>query len=103
MRYKNVHIIEEVDKDYDFELYVDTITAEEQDEESAYADIGLGPQNRLKFKLDTGAQASIIPATAFATLMPKTQLKASDHRLTGYGGHCSMYAFILKLQYRSRM
>lgn len=88
VRYKNVHTVEEVDEDYDSELYVDTITAEEEDEESAYADIGLGPQNRqLKFKLDTGAQASIIPATAFATLMPKTQLKAPDHRLTGYGGH----------------
>ncbi len=43
VRYKNVHTAEEVDEDYDSELYVDTVTAEEEDEESAYADIRLGP------------------------------------------------------------
>lgn len=43
VRYKNA---EEVDEDYDSELYVDTVSAEEEDEESAYEDIGLGPQNQ---------------------------------------------------------
>lgn len=69
VRYKNVHIVEVVDEDYDSELYVVTVTAGKEDGESPYANIRLGPQNRqLKFKLDTGAQASIIPAIAFATL-----------------------------------
>ncbi|KAK0137210.1 hypothetical protein N1851_026595 [Merluccius polli] len=70
------------------ELFVDTVTAESEDEESAYADIRLGPQNkRLTFKLDTGAQTCVIPAKDFATLMPGTPLMADTHKLLAYGGH----------------
>lgn len=37
--------------------------------------------------LDTGAQASVIPAKDFNTLMSSTQLMAADRKLTGHGGH----------------
>lgn len=67
---------------------MDTVTTENEDEESAFAAICLGSQKRkLTFKLDTGAQASIIPVKDFNALMPNTQLMTADRKLTGYGGH----------------
>lgn len=55
------------------------VTTGEDDKERAYADIGLGPQNKkLTLKPDTGAQASIIPANDFATLMSNTPLMPAD-------------------------
>lgn len=86
--HRNVHAVQKEDEEFDLELFVDTVTAESDEEESAYADIRLGPQNRkLKFKLDTGAQTCVIPAKDFATLMPDTPLMADTHKLLAYGGH----------------
>lgn len=45
----------------------------------------LGPQaNKVKFKLDTGAQVNIIPASRFKNLS-KTELKPTTCHLAGYG------------------
>lgn len=67
---------------------MDTVTTKSEDDESSYAEIGLGSKNKkLTFKLDTGAQTSVIPARGFATLMPGTPLITADCKLLGYGGH----------------
>ena len=85
--HRDVHAVED-DEDYDSELFVDIVSTERKNEESAYADIGLGPQNQqMTFKLDTGAQANVIPAKDFATLMPSTPIRTDNRKLTGYGGH----------------
>ena len=58
---------------------MDIVSTERKNEESAYADIGLGPQNQqMTFKLDTGAQANVIPAKDFATLMPSTPIRTDN-------------------------
>lgn len=88
--HREIHTVDEDYEDDGSALFIDTylltVTTEKEDEESAYAAIRLGPQNKkLTFKLDTGAQASVIPAKDFNALMPNTQLMAADRKLTGYG------------------
>lgn len=84
-----MHTVEEIHEDSASELFVDTVTAAEQeDEDSAYTDIELGPSNeKLTFKLDTEAQTSVIPTKYFNKLMPSTPLLKDKHKLYGYGGN----------------
>ena len=53
------------------ELYIDTITKQHAntDKEQAFAELQLGKMgHKLKFKIDTGAQANVIPANTFHEL-----------------------------------
>uniref|UniRef100_A0A3P9K9H2 Gypsy retrotransposon integrase-like protein 1 n=1 Tax=Oryzias latipes TaxID=8090 RepID=A0A3P9K9H2_ORYLA len=71
-------------------LYIDSITIENegQSNEQAYADLELGsPSRKVRFKVDTGAQANTIPANLFQTLFHNVMLRPANHRLTDYGGH----------------
>lgn len=43
------HTVGDVDETSDLELYIDTVTTENQSEESAYADIQVRPQKKLTF------------------------------------------------------
>lgn len=66
-------MVERDNGDSDSELFVDTVTTKSEDDECAYAGIRLGSQDKEPtFKLDTGAQTSVIPVTDFAALMPGT-------------------------------
>lgn len=54
--HRAVHAVEKYNEDFESELFVDTVTAEEEDEDSVYADIGQGQENvKLMFKLETRA------------------------------------------------
>ncbi|MED6253385.1 hypothetical protein ATANTOWER_028142 [Ataeniobius toweri] len=70
--HRELNFVGEAQDDYESELFVDTVMAAEEDEEdSAYADIALGPENaKLTLKLDTGAQASVMPIKDFVGLSP---------------------------------
>ncbi|KAI4890019.1 hypothetical protein NFI96_007835 [Prochilodus magdalenae] len=88
--HKEVHSVRETQDDSESGLFIDTVTAtaEEEGEDSAFADIELGPNTeKLTFKLDTGAQTSVIPTRIFNNLMSSTPLKKDKHKLYGYGGH----------------
>lgn len=84
-----MHALKEKNKDFDSELFVDVVTApEEDDKDSAYADIKIGTNDTvMTFKLDTGAQTRVIPQKEFNKLRPSIQPKKDKHRLYGYRGH----------------
>lgn len=84
--HREVHTVQETTNDSDPELFIDIIAAGEDNEDSAFAEIQLGPNKvKLTFKLDTGAQANIVPANVFTKL--NTPLKKDKDKLFGYGGH----------------
>lgn len=59
-----VHTVERDNEDFDSELFVDAVKTESKDDESAYADIRLGLENKkLTFKLDTRAQTRYLQQT----------------------------------------
>lgn len=71
-------------------LYIDSITIENEGKssEQAYADVELGsPPKKVRFKVDTGAQANTIPVNIFQTLFQDVALKPVTRKLTDYGGH----------------
>lgn len=94
---KTVHAVREntdtVEEDTDEEqtgLYIDSITIENEGKsnEQAYAEIKVGiPPQKVRFKVDTGAQANTIPVNIFQTLFQDVALKPATRRLTDYGGH----------------
>lgn len=56
--------------------------------EQAYADVELGsPPQKVRFKVDTGAQANTIPVNIFQTLFKDVMLTPVTRKLTDYGGH----------------
>lgn len=82
--HREVHTVLEAN-DSEPELFIDTIAVEDNGD-SPFADILLGPNKiKLTFKLDTGAQANIIPANTFQML--QTPLREDKDKLFGYGGH----------------
>ena len=84
--HREIHTIQETTNESEPELFVDTIAAGEDNEDSAFAEIQLGPNKvKLTFKLDTGAQTNIIPANVFGKL--NTAMKKVKDKLFGYGGH----------------
>lgn len=71
-----MHSVQETLEEFHPELFVDTITATEEDKDSAYAEIRLGQDNvKLTFKLETEVQTSVIPTQDFKKLMPQIELK----------------------------
>ena len=81
---------EQQSDDDDNELYIDTITKQHAntDKEQAYAELQIGKKrHKLKFKIDTGAQANVIPADTFHDLFGNVVLSPQASKLSGYGGH----------------
>lgn len=91
---KEVHTVSEnelqnEDIDSEEDLFIDAVTQENciQDKEQAFANVQVGPnRNTVKFKLDTGASANVIPTRVFKTLRVQDVLEPSTRPLYGYGG-----------------
>lgn len=86
---RNVHVVENTDIVESDELFIDVINKEHKNTEceQAFAELELGPQaKKVSFKLDTGAQVNILPASRFKNLFGTTGIKFTTRRLTGYGG-----------------
>ena len=93
---KTVHTVKEntdahdEDDEEESGLYIDSITIENEGKssEQAYADVELGsPPQKVRFKVDTGAQANTIPVNIFQTLFQDVALTPVTRKLTDYGGH----------------
>lgn len=71
------------------ELFIDVVTQENSsnDKEQVFTDILVGPnKSTVRFKLDTGASANVIPTSVFRKLGIQHTLQASPRPLYGYGG-----------------
>ena len=93
-KFKKVHAVSDTDtaseQQGENELYIDTITKQHEntDKEQAFAELQIGKmRHKLKFKIDTGAQANVIPADTFHELFGNVVLGPQVSRLSGYGGH----------------
>lgn len=105
-RSKKVHAISD-DAEAPEELYIDTITKQHADtaREQAYAEVEVGKKrHKIKFKIDTGAQANIIPANTFHNTFGNVTLGPQTSRLTAYDGQSLKVKGACKLtcQYREK-
>ena len=57
-------------------------------------------RHKLKFKIDTGAQANIIPAHTFHKMFGNKVLNPPDSTISGYGGQRLVVEGSCKLTYR---
>ncbi|XP_041867384.1 uncharacterized protein K02A2.6-like [Melanotaenia boesemani] len=69
------------------ELFIDSITKMNEGEttEQAFTDVEVGSHS-IRFKLDTGASANVIPVRLFKRLFPHVKLTPATRPLSGYGG-----------------
>lgn len=89
---KTVHAISNENSDqvneYE-ELFIDSVTQGRQssDTEQAFVYIKTGPrQLEIKFKLDTGSSANVIPLYEYDKLNTQCTLQPTLRSLVGYGG-----------------
>lgn len=89
---KNVHAVNnDTEQAYESpqEFFIDTITKDHSNviNEQAFAEIEVGSElQKMKFKLDTGAQVNIIPENKIRDVIGVSQLNPATRRLSGYGG-----------------
>ena len=103
-RKDGLHKKDEKNDDYDKEdRYIFSLNDEQPD--TVYATLGIGPDDKLKFKIDTGAQVNVIPAIIFDKLKNPPPLHKSRHRLVSYTGqHLSVNGSVtLQCSYRDKM
>lgn len=84
---KVIHTMDEDTEDEQVELFIDGLTSENTGKcnEQAYAEIEIGTQ-KVKFKIDTGAQTNAIPVQIFERLFRDTAIKPTTQKISGYGG-----------------
>ncbi|XP_024117609.1 uncharacterized protein K02A2.6 [Oryzias melastigma] len=71
------------------DLFIDVVTKESECEKTdqVFAEVQIGPNKEsVRFKLDTGASANVIPTRVFNGLRLKYTLQPSTRPLHGYGG-----------------
>ena len=67
-------------------LFIDPLRIEGIAKQSAWLSTVTTGCGNVTFKLDTGAEASVIPAQIFGQLLNTPELKATKMKLTAYGG-----------------
>ena len=83
---KKIHTVEEgSDEDEENFLYLDEITGKTT-KNTAYANIWLDTGDSVKFKIDTGAQANVLPTSTYHKLNNPPALSPAKDRLVGYSG-----------------
>jgi len=84
---KVIHTMDEDTEDEQVELFIDGLTSENTGKcnEQAFAEIEIGTQ-KVKFKIDTGAQTNAIPVHTFERLFRDTVIKPTTQKISGYGG-----------------
>lgn len=90
---KTVHAISKGISDQteesDDELFIDSVTqgGQSSEMEQAFVNIKVGPkQLKIRFKLDTGSSANVIPIREYAKLSTQCTLQQTSRLLLGYGG-----------------
>lgn len=81
---KSIDFVEDDSDLEDTDLYVDSIQGLYPD--TAFADIKINTGNSIRFKLDSGSQANIIPYSMYKKLHSPPKLKTSSSKLFGYSG-----------------
>ena len=67
-------------------LYIEPLRIEGLEKQSAWLSTVNTECGKVTFKLDTGAEASVIPTQVFNQLLNTPQLKSTKMKLTAYGG-----------------
>lgn len=67
-------------------LFIDPLRIEGITKQSAWLPTVTTECGNVTFKLDTGAEASVMPAQVFGQLLNTPELKATKMKLTAYGG-----------------
>lgn len=83
-RSSGVHTVE-TEEHYD-DLYIDTISGGRDQPDTAYANITVGENDSIRFKVDTGAQANIIPKSLYDKMNMPPPIQKCSHRLRSYTG-----------------
>ena len=79
------HQTNEHQPDSNDELFIDTINMNKGDDQP-YVKLIINEHISITFKIDTGAQANIIPETFFNTLKPRPKVNKTLQILTNFGG-----------------
>ena len=87
-RSKAIHTVGEEDDDDDIPIFIDAITKGNDSSDTAYANIAVSTGDTVRFKLDSGAQANIIPSSVYTRLrqIEKVPLQPSTSKYFGYTG-----------------
>ena len=85
-RSKAIHTVDEDDDDDDIPIFIDAITKGNDSPDTAYANIAVSTGDTVRFKLDTGAQANIMPSSVYTRLRQMVPLQPSTSKLFGYTG-----------------
>ena len=84
-RSKAVHQIEEADE-LNSSFIIDMIADGKDHPDTVYANINIETGDVLRFKIDTGAQANVIPYHIYMKMTSPPQLKPGKSSLYGYAG-----------------
>ena len=68
------------------ETYIFSVDDDEQQPDTVYATLNIGLTDKIKFKIDTGAQVNVIPAVVYDKLNNPPPLSKARHRLVSYTG-----------------
>ena len=70
----------------DASLFIDTIARGKDLPDTAYADVRMETGDILRFKIDTGAQANVIPRSLYQKMTKPPSLLPCKEKLVGYSG-----------------
>ena len=85
--FKKIHTVEEGSgSDDDASLFIDTIAGGKDLPDTAYADVCMETGDILRFKIDTGAQANVIPRSLYQKMTKPPSLSPCKEKLVGYSG-----------------
>ena len=68
------------------ETYIFSIDEDGEKPDTVYATLNIGCTDKIKFKIDTGAQVNVIPAVVYEKLTNPPPLSKARHRLVSYTG-----------------
>ena len=97
---KTIHSVDGAEEEEELSVYIDTITSGKDQPDTAYANVVTYARDQIRFKLDTGAQANVIPlltpynltpckvipSSLYTRLKEKPPLRPSISKLFGYSG-----------------
>ena len=82
---KSIHVIDQANPD---DFCIGSINQSSCDADEWFVQVQLKSGQVLKLKLDTGAQANVMPLHTYNSIKESvSELQPTDARLTGYGGH----------------
>ena len=82
----NKKIFEETEVDHNHETCIFSVDDEGEKPDTVYATLNIGRVDKIRFKIDTGAQVNVIPAVVYNKLSNPPPLNKARHRLVSYTG-----------------